>query len=67
MKDTRERSNGHIGFLGAIEYFVRGGDILSAIDHAPVMTDGYRCGRWFCYNRKTDVDFLTKRLAQETT
>lgn len=48
---TIDQSRGHIAIIDCCEYgvfelFRRGGDIYRAPVHNPVMTDGYRCGRW---------------------
>ena len=42
-------SKGHICLSDNLEfeYFKRGGDIIRAECDAPVMPDGYRCGRYF--------------------
>lgn len=44
-----EFSKGHICLSDCLEfeYFERGGDIMRAPCDAPVMPDGYRCGRYF--------------------
>jgi len=53
--ESLEKSKGHIAFVtGAdgdpVEFYVRDGHIFRchAAHLAPVMTDGYRCGRWEC-------------------
>lgn len=46
---TLEFSKGHICLSDNLEfeYFEREGDIMRAHCDAPVMPDGYRCGRYF--------------------
>lgn len=46
-----ERSKGHIMFAGQHEIYLRGGEVFVAPANNPVMTDGYRCGRWECSER----------------
>ena len=48
---ARPKSLGHICFVprvsgGWFEYFARSGHIYRMDSSAPVMPDGYRCGRW---------------------
>lgn len=43
-----EKSKGHIGFDGFLEYFRAGSNIYTACTVDPVMPDGYRCGRFYC-------------------
>lgn len=43
-----EKSIGHIMFAGSHELFLRDGEVYVAPINNPVMTDGYRCGRWEC-------------------
>jgi hypothetical protein len=50
-------SKGHIAFIGDFEYYERSGEVYrcSRPDLAPVMTDGYRCGRWECSRAHFDA------------
>lgn len=42
-----EQSQGHLGVdAQGREYFERDGEVYRAALDMPVMTDGYRCGRW---------------------
>lgn len=42
-----DKSRGHVAFVGVWEFFkAASGDLFRAQASAPVMTDGYRCGRW---------------------
>lgn len=55
-----EKSSGHIAFMpdthrGFWEYFVVGGDVYRATSSAPVMPDGRRSGRWYCYATESRI------------
>lgn len=41
------RSQGHIRFSGSWEFYRVGEHIYRAPIAAPVMPDGFRCGRWW--------------------
>lgn len=47
-----EKSRGHLEYyelennMGTVEFFVRNDEVFRAPVKAPVMPDGYRCGRW---------------------
>jgi hypothetical protein len=45
-----KKSKGHIKFIwnNTYEYFDRNGEVFLAPVHNPIMTDGYRSGRWEC-------------------
>ena len=48
--DNKDKvSYGRVAVFGDFEYFQRGDGIYRAPLANPVMTDGYRCGRWECY------------------
>ena len=56
-----EKSKGHRCFCRpaglqsstpTVEYFEKGGEIFRAPVSNPVMTDGYRCGRFECHSRQ---------------
>ena len=49
----REKSKDHLRFIRDTEYFSRDGSMYRSSVSNPVMTDGYRCGRWECYDRDT--------------
>lgn len=50
-------SRGHIAFVpratgGFWEYWARQGEIWRQDTHAPIMSDGYRIGRWYGVDRE---------------
>jgi hypothetical protein len=41
-----EKSEHHIEFIGKFEYYLINGELYRASIDRPVMTEGYRYGRW---------------------
>jgi len=50
-----KQSKGHKTFKDNYEYFTQGKDVYRAEISLPIMPDGYRCGRWFCYIHAIDL------------
>lgn len=62
-----DTSDGHICFVRRVsggwwEYFARQGSIWRMDSSAPIMPDGFRCGRWYAYDRE-DVRQNLRRVA----
>ncbi len=44
-----DQSQGHLAYdSNGNEWYERDGEVYRAPVYRPVMTDGYRCGRWEC-------------------
>lgn len=47
-------SRGHMFYMGALEYFDRGGQVMTAPIDRPLGDDGYRPGTWHSTRRRFD-------------
>lgn len=66
------KSQGHIAFVrrssgGTWEYWTRCGEIWRMDASAPVMPDGYRCGRWYGAHRLSTIQNLRTIALDEGT